>query len=100
RSRGDLPWAFLSGEEITPENYVQTIATRQADYGPFNLLVGDRNSLWYVSNRGAAPQAVEPGIHGLSNGLLDTPWPKVTRGKQLLTRAIGQGASEADLLAL
>lgn len=100
RSRGELPWNFLHDDEITPEDYIQAIATQQSDYGPFNLLAGDRNSLWYVSNRGAAPQAVEPGVHGLSNGLLDTPWPKVARGKQLLTHAIEQGASETDLLAL
>lgn len=100
RSRGELPWTFLNDEAITPEDYATSVATRQSDYGPFNLLVGDRNSLWYVSNRGAAPQAVASGIHGLSNGLLDTPWPKVARGKQLLTHAIQQGASETDLLAL
>jgi len=49
-------------------------------YSGFNLLLADRESLWYVSNR--APefaQALRPGIHGLSNELLDTPWPKLQR---------------------
>jgi uncharacterized protein with NRDE domain len=98
-SRGELPWQFLH-ESTSPEDYVKLVARRQQRYGPFNLLVGTHQSLWYVSNRGAAPQAVAPGIHGLSNGLLDTPWPKVLRGKQLLANVIKQGASETGLLAV
>lgn len=100
RSRGDLPLGFLQDANISAEAYCREIERTQNNYGPFNLLVGDRHQLWYLSNRGAAPQPVAPGLHGLSNGLLDTPWPKVARGKQLLAHAIGQGASEADLLAL
>lgn len=99
RSRGELPWNFLFGDQA-PHDYAECIASVQGYYGPFNLLVGDRHQLWYLSNRGAMPEPVAPGIHGLSNGLLDTPWPKVQRGKQLLTQVIKEGSSEAGLLAL
>jgi uncharacterized protein with NRDE domain len=43
---------------------------------------------------------VEPGIYGLSNGLLDSPWPKVEQGKAALASALHQGATIADLFAL
>src|SRR5690606_36329457 len=54
----------------------------------------------YLSNRGAAPQAVTPGVHGLSNGLLDTPWPKVVRGKEKLAKVTQGEAQPENLLAL
>ena len=99
RSRGDLPTGYLAGD-LSPRAYCEHIATHQDDYGPFNLLVGDARELWYMSNRGAAPQRVPPGVHGLSNGLLDTPWPKVTRGMEKLA-AIGEGqAHPQHLLSL
>ena len=48
-------------------------------YRGFNLLLGDRDSLVYVSNRGRGPEPLPPGVYGLSNHLLDTPWPKLAR---------------------
>lgn len=84
----------------SPEAYVRQIQQEQDEYGPFNLLVGDGNSLWYVGNRGAAPQEVPPGLHGLSNALLNTPWPKIERGKDLLARAIEEGGTNEQLLAV
>ena len=47
----------------------------------FNLLVGDRASAAYASNRASGALLLEPGIHGLSNHLLDSDWPKVARGR-------------------
>lgn len=99
RSRGDLPMGFLEGD-ADPERYARQIAAEQDAYGPFNLLVGNARELWYLSNRGAEPQPVPPGIHGLSNGLLDTPWPKVERGKQHLTRALGEDGHHEPLLEI
>ncbi|HEX5339293.1 MAG TPA: NRDE family protein [Gammaproteobacteria bacterium] len=78
RSRGELTSGFLRGE-MTPQEYSLQVQMQRDAYAGFSLLTGDRDTLWYVSNRGADAQAVTPGIHGLSNHLLDTPWPKVTR---------------------
>lgn len=103
RSRGLLPFAFLEGAQ-TPEQFSHTLAEEQHHYGAFNLLVGtvsadtSHDSLWYLGNRGAAPQAVQPGIHGLSNGLLDDPWPKVERAKQNLADTTAAGGSLEQLL--
>lgn len=98
-SRGGLPMGFLKGD-MSPEAYVQGLQHTMGDYGPFNLLVSDGHTLWYLSNRDARPREVPPGIHGLSNGLLGTPWPKVRRGEQQLReRTVGNFRSR-ELLTL
>jgi len=79
RSRGELVAGFLRGESGAGE-YVRQVARHGGDYNGFSLLVEDGEELWYVSNRDAGPRRVDPGIHGLSNHLLDTPWPKVMTG--------------------
>ncbi len=77
RSRGELPVAYLA-DAISPRAYTRKIQSRRKDYGPFNLLAGDRSSLWYVASHAPA-SAVEPGVHALSNGVLDANWPKSQR---------------------
>jgi uncharacterized protein with NRDE domain len=97
RSRGLLPLAFLEGND-SPERFCQALAEEQHRYGAFNLLVGTPESLWYIGNRGAPHQAVTPGVHGLCNGLLDDPWPKVQRAKQHLANAITANCSTEQLM--
>ncbi len=81
RSRGMLVRGFLQSD-VPPTEYAQSVAEDGDAYAGFNLLVGDLSELLWVSNRGSAgAQVVEPGVHGLSNRALDTPWPKVDRGK-------------------
>ncbi len=80
RSRGGLVRDFLcDGQE--PEVYLRQAFAAGREYNGFNLLIGEGDKLWYWSNRGAAPAEVTPGIHGLSNHLLNTPWPKVAKAK-------------------
>lgn len=81
RSRGELVARYLL-EGSSAASYAVTAASAGAEYHGFNLLVGDAKEVHYVSNRGAPPQVLEPGIYGLSNHLLDTSWPKVERGKR------------------
>lgn len=82
RSRGEMPVQFLRGG-CCPEDYVRDVEARRFEYGPFNLLAGDRQSLWYTSSHAAA-QRLEPGVHALSNGLIDEPWPKSRRVSKAL----------------
>lgn len=84
-SRGALVTGFLLGDQ-PPAAWLTAVARQGAAYNGFGLLCGDLRELWYQSNRGGPPAAVSPGIHGLSNHVLDTPWPKVVRG----TAALGQ----------
>lgn len=83
RSRGWLVRDYLQSG-VAPQVFLHELGTSAADYAGFNLLLGDGQDLWYGSNRGPAATKLAPGIYGLSNHLLDTPWPKVARGKQAL----------------
>lgn len=83
-SRGDLVADFLRGG-MGPVEYLQEIGAGAEAYNGFNLIVGDRDGLYYASNRGPWFRALGPGIYGLSNHLLDTPWPKVRSGLACLT---------------
>lgn len=88
-SRGGLVTGFLTGS-LPPQAYLQQIQATANQYNGFNLIVGDRNGLYYYSNFGEGIQALPPGVHGLSNHQLNTPWPKVQRGKEAFTRITAQ----------
>jgi uncharacterized protein with NRDE domain len=97
RSRGELVAGFLRGE-LPPRAYLEALRPVADQYNGFNLLVGDASSLFHFSNREKVINRVPPGIFGLSNRLLDTPWPKVTRGKQALAERIEHDRVEPDTL--
>ena len=81
-SRGWLVRDFLCSQEA-PEKYVKEIAARSDQYNGFSLIIGDMSGFYYMSNRGGMIE-LTPGVYGLSNRLLDTPWPKTERGKEVL----------------
>lgn len=83
-SRGNLVRDFLEGEQ-SPGKYLEEVDKQYKSYNGFNLIAGDRETLLYYSNRTRQIQNLVPGFYGLSNHLLDTPWPKVEKGKALLT---------------
>ena len=94
RSRGELVAGYLRSEAAS-ERYLAEIAKRSNEYSGFNLLVGEiskgRRELFYYSNRGGDPAELSSGIYGLSNHLLDTPWPKVALGKQRFEQLVSSG---------
>jgi uncharacterized protein with NRDE domain len=93
-TRGQLVSDYLAGD-MSPEEYVEGIAVGAAQYNGFNLLVGDANRLIWYSNRADDPRngkPLDPGIYGLSNAALDTPWPKVVRTKAQFASLLCQGA--------
>ncbi len=78
-SRGDLIPAYLRSGLAAGE-FSATLASRAPDYSGFNLLIRDAESLWYASNRHERfARSLPPGVYGLSNEFLDTPWPKLLR---------------------
>lgn len=93
-SRGKLTQAFLAGRK-TASDYAHQLEMR--DFSGFNLLLGDSQSLWYCSNRGAAPQKLAPGIYGVSNHLLDSPWPKLVTARLGFAQAIAKLPDRAPL---
>ncbi len=86
-SRGKLTSDYLTQNEPT-QHYAQNIVAKAAMYNGFNLIVGDMEEAYYVSNRdpSIAARLLAPGRHVLSNHLLDTPWPKAERLRQALDR--------------
>eukprot|EP00741_Cyanophora_paradoxa_P002518 tig00000076_g2442.t1 len=107
-TRGELPVQFLSGgvASVRVRPFAEELVARSHRYNDFNMLLGDvpRGELAAVHCDGArgacAVHEVAPGVHGLSNADFDTPWPKVVRGKRMLSEALEKmpgPASDADI---
>jgi uncharacterized protein with NRDE domain len=82
-SRGSLVHDYLAGSE-DPLAAVRELSASGQRFSGFNLLLGRPGELVYTSNRANGPATVKPGVHGLSNHLLDTAWPKVREGRARL----------------
>lgn len=94
RSRGELVANFLAAD-VPARDYVDQVREQANDYNGFNLIVGDADGLYWVSNDDPVSfRALEPGIYGLSNGSLDTPWPKVVRAKAQFASLLCQAAPD------
>ena len=93
RSRGRLVADFLAGNSAVT-GYLDRLHAGGHQYNGFNLIVGDARELYYFSNRGGKPSAVQPGIHGLSNHLLDTCWPKVRDGKSRMAAVLAENETD------
>ncbi|SAL44870.1 NRDE family protein [Caballeronia humi] len=86
-TRGALVSDFLADAPVAPLDYLRRVARDGDRYNGFNLLVGDftRHELgWYGNRADAPPLLLEPGVHGLSNSLLNTPWPKLVAQRDAL----------------
>jgi len=92
-SRGNLAARYLRGAG-DPAQFMKVLAPEAGNYGGYSLIVGDLGQLLYSSNRGNGVVAITPGVHGLSNHLLDTPWPKVSRGKARVAALLGATGEE------
>lgn len=105
-SRGQLARDFLLGD-ATPQQFLQQLENTADQYAGFNLLLGDKGGYWHFSNRGEEanrgqernrgngkmPTMIAAGVHGLSNALLDTDWPKVSRGCDALRNELKHDVS-------
>jgi uncharacterized protein with NRDE domain len=72
-----------------------SLACEAPRYNGFNVLAGDASSVRWMSNRGGAARRLERGVHGLSNALLDVPWPKVVRTQRRLDAWIASGSTDS-----
>lgn len=102
-SRGQLVADFVAGSDMV-ERYAERVAARAGDFAGFNLLLFDpaaRNPVMYVSNR--HPRRVldvPPGVHGLSNHLLDSDWPKVRRLADRIAGTLHDAHAPVDVVLL
>jgi len=94
-SRGHLVSEFLLKKE-EPLPYLTTLSAKGNQYNGFNLIVGNPNELYYYSNYGDGIKPIPPGLHGLSNHLLDTAWPKVVKGLAKMEDLLNAPAINSD----
>jgi uncharacterized protein with NRDE domain len=92
-SRGKLVSGFLLSKQ-SAEHFLEGLALEKERYNGFNLIIGERDQLYWFSNRGDGAHKLSSGIYGLSNRLLDTPWPKLIRSKEAMAHLI---SNEKDL---
>ncbi|HEY4444057.1 MAG TPA: NRDE family protein [Steroidobacteraceae bacterium] len=98
-SRGALVASLLESGASVAEG-LSYLGAVGGDYNGFNLIFSDGERLGiYESVRGAGRE-LGPGIYGLSNHLLDTPWPKVQNAKTRLQAALLGLTDTAPLLDL
>jgi uncharacterized protein with NRDE domain len=97
-SRGQLVADFLRDPSVTPEEYGGRLQRDGERYDGFNLLYGTVSELHYFTNRGGSSGRIQPGIHGLSNHLLDSHWPKVSVAKSRLERIIREHTIDPEQL--
>ena len=101
-TRGKLVSDFLGGS-IPASDYLDALSPRKSTFNGFNLLCGTLGEgIWHLSNRAerAAPLRLAAGIHGISNHLMDTPWPKVAQGKSELAKALAALPQDRRLFEL
>jgi uncharacterized protein with NRDE domain len=95
KSRGLIVADFLTGNNA-PLSFVNALQHNGDDYNGFNIVVANDDDLCYFNSVTKQSVALIPGVYGLSNDRLDTPWPKVTRSKIALQRAIGKDSEELE----
>jgi uncharacterized protein with NRDE domain len=96
RSRGHLATSFLQSR-LPAEEFLSAIADPE-NYNGFNLLAGDAQSFYHYSNITNHSTPIEPGIHGISNALMNTPWPKVEKAKQEFRNLMKSGSLHEEHL--
>lgn len=88
KSRGHLVADFLIGTKADTKDYLLRLSQNDDQFNGYNIILGTTKTLCYHSNVIGAPREIKNGIYGLSNHLLDTPWPKVEWGKEKLRAAL------------
>jgi uncharacterized protein with NRDE domain len=88
-SRGELVSDYLENS-TQGLAYLNSIESKAKEYNGFNLIVGTEDELWYLSNYKKGVERLRPGLYGLSNHLLETPWPKIIRGKERLAPILNE----------
>ena len=96
-SRGALPLAFLDGAPDAADMAGELLANADA-YAPFNLVLADAEGCWHLGNHPRQREALSAGVHGISNGRLDAPWPKTRHLRDALRAWIDAGSDDLQPL--
>lgn len=100
-SRGSLVADFLRSR-VSAADYLAVIHKNADEFTGFSLLAGEinaqTNELYYYSNRRSTVEKLMSGIYGLSNKFLDTPWPKIEKGKLAMSKTLDNKTIANDSL--
>jgi uncharacterized protein with NRDE domain len=97
-SRGLIVKDFLCSQ-LSAREFIADLKTHDNNIGLFNLLLRDDNELVHYSNDTRRISSIEPGVHGICNASLNTAWPKLSLGCELLQSSLSEGTSHpSDLL--
>lgn len=96
-SRGALPVAFLDGESGAGDATAGLLA-KAGEFAPFNLVLADAGGCWHLGNHPPQREALAVGVHGISNGRLDAPWPKTQHLRAALRSWIDIGGDDLQPL--
>lgn len=95
QSRGEIIPKFLT-HDGSPEDKLSRVQKNYPAYSGFNLLAGNADQIYYLNNINRQFQTVPPGIHGISNAFLDTPWPKVEKAISAFKEAVHPDTIDRD----
>lgn len=98
RSRGELVSMWLT-DGLPADRFERRLEDTESAYAGFNLLFGDREALYYFSNRSVRSGALPAGTYALSNAVLDTPWPKANLAREHMQQQLTAGNTEPDAFA-
>ena len=96
-TRGNIALNYLT-DSYSPEQYLNELQKTALQYEGFNVLVGDKENLFHYSNANDKITKLEPGIHGVSNAVLNTSWPKLKFAKDELSNAVNRDNLNKELL--
>ena len=99
RSRGKLVLDYLTGK-MSPGDYLNSLTDELGEYAGFNLLAGTMQQLWYLNSQEGQPKELAPGVYGLSNAELNSPWPKLQTLCSNLTQHLDTDSDSDTLLEL
>ena len=99
RSRGKLVLDYLSSK-MPPADYMNSLTDELDEYAGFNLLTGTMQQLWYLNSQEGQPKELAPGVYGLSNADLNSPWPKLQALCSNLTEHLDTDSDSDALLEL
>lgn len=98
-SRGEIPINFLETDTATVD-YIKQLKSNATKYNGFNLLALDQGNLVHYNNQKDEENVIDDGIHAISNATLDTPWPKVTRAKEMFESIIEGDFTHDELISM
>ena len=99
-SRGHIATDFLNSD-ASAKKFAEDLQHKRHLYGPFNVLLFDGVQLYHYNNIADTITNMQPGIYGLSNATLNTPWPKVELLKSTSATVLSSPSfSDDDLFAV